>query len=86
MNDWQFQDKVLQELKDIKERIGKLERSTTPIQPIQPVMPTIPPTQWNKSCSKCGLKFDGGAIGYVCNNHPCPSGLGGVWCATNELE
>lgn len=48
-----------------------------------PSIPLNPPvTEWN-NCSKCGLKLES-AMGYVCNNYPCPTGLGGTWCSVNE--
>lgn len=31
-------------------------------------------------CSKCGLQLDGGAMGYVCPNAGCPTGMGGATC------
>lgn len=45
----------------------------------------VPHTEWPKKCSKCGLKLEQ-VMGYVCNNHPCPTGLGGAWCATNGVN
>lgn len=35
------------------------------------------------NCSKCHINIEG-SLGYVCNNHPCPTGLGGTWCSDNE--
>ncbi len=64
---------------------------STPSAPYSP-MPSTPapftPTpmpQWNpvSKCSKCGIELKG-AMGYVCNNYPCPTGLGGSWCNANE--
>jgi len=46
--------------------------------PVVPVVPTIDPYFKAKSCPKCGLKMEG-TMGYVCNQYPCPAGLGGVW-------
>lgn len=47
----------------------------TPFSPIPP--------EWPAKCPKCGIELKG-AMGYVCNNYPCPTGLGGGWCSTNE--
>jgi hypothetical protein len=59
---------------------------SVPSAPYSP-MPITPlnPNNWDllKVCPKCGLKMDG-PMGYVCNNYPCPTGLGGSWCSTNE--
>ena len=44
-----------------------------------PSIPMNPLPEWAKTCSKCGLKLEQ-VMGYVCNNHPCPTGLGGAWC------
>ena len=42
-------------------------------------VPPDPSTDWN-TCSKCGLKMQG-AMGYVCPQPQCPTGLGGAWCS-----
>ena len=47
--------------------------------PVQPMNPTFKPVD---KCSKCGLELKG-SMGYVCNNYPCPVGLGGAWCSNN---
>jgi hypothetical protein len=53
-----------------------------------PPWPTIPKPYYNKGirCSKCGIDFGNGPIGYVCPNHPCPSGLGGVYCYNSIVK
>ena len=55
---------------------------------VSPAMPNIPltPSPFNpadpyfkaSNCPKCGLELKG-VMGYVCNQYPCPAGLGGVW-------
>lgn len=51
-----------------------------PSIPMNPPFAPFPEPYWNsKQCPKCGLKLEG-ALGYVCNNHPCPTGLGAAWC------
>ena len=57
--------------------------SPMPVIPMNPPFSPVPHTEWPKTCSKCGLKLES-VMGYVCNNHPCPTGLGGAWCMTNE--
>ena len=59
------------------------ESTPMPSYPMNPPFSPVPHTESPKSCSKCGLQFEG-AIGYVCNNYPCPTGLGGSWCSTHE--
>ena len=79
-----FEEQVLEELKQIKERLQRLEQKPFD-QPFMPTIPIQPILNPPSKCSKCGLKLEG-AMGYVCNIHPCPSGLGGVWCGTSELK
>lgn len=52
-------------------------KQTRPFYP--PQWPKVPTPQGVK-CSKCGIDFGNGPIGYVCPNYPCPSGLGGAYC------
>ena len=38
---------------------------------------TSPMPSTLNTCTKCGLDFSQGhSMGFVCSNHPCPSGLG----------
>jgi hypothetical protein len=54
--------------------------SNRPITPLPfPPMQPLPDTNWYGNCPKCGLKL-GQVMGYVCNNAPCPTGLGGATC------
>lgn len=66
---------ILKELREIKERLSKLERSTLPFGPIHPVNPL----QRNTQCSKCGIKLEG-LMGYCCPRGDCPTGMGPVMC------
>ena len=54
------------------------------LEPIRtlPVSPLDKQTNWYPSCPKCGIKLDQ-VMGYVCSNHPCPTGLGGVYCSSH---
>lgn len=55
---------------------------STPSAPYSamPYVPLNPSTAWDLShCAKCGIKLES-AMGYVCNNNPCPCGMGGVTC------
>ncbi len=74
-----FEYQILEELKLIRERLEKLEQWPFG-QPFMPTVPIQPIRNPPSNCSKCGLKLEG-AMGYVCNNNPCPTGLGGVWCS-----
>lgn len=74
-----------------KIKIVEIEYEDTPIDelPTSPYLPPIypfDPNPWKlnsyASCPKCGLQMTG-IMGYVCANHPCPVGLGGVWSATD---
>lgn len=59
------------------------KRESTPWpDPLVPKWPNYP--QSDNRCSKCGIKLDG-AMGYVCPNNPCPTGLGGVHCFTRDI-
>lgn len=51
--------------------------------PVIPMNPAPATPGWFGNCPKCGLKLDS-VMGYVCNNTPCPTGLGGAWCMSNE--
>lgn len=51
-----------------------------PSIPMNPPFSPTPP-EWPKKCPKCGLELNQ-VMGYVCNNYPCPTGLGGAWCNT----
>lgn len=53
--------------------------SQQPAMPMPWPDPLTPKWEPVQKCSKCGLELKG-AMGYVCNNYPCPTGLGGVWC------
>lgn len=55
-----------------------------PSIPMNPPFSPIPP-EWPVKCPKCGIELKG-AMGYVCNNYPCPTGLGGGWCSTGEAK
>ena len=81
-----FEEKVLNELKNLRERVERLENPNRHIQPIQPFMPS-PPATWKPitTCGKCGLKMDG-PMGYCCPHKDCPCGMGPVWCSTSELK
>jgi hypothetical protein len=71
---------------------GTFSESVPSQQPAMPIpAPYVRDTPWPdpfapkwepvQKCSKCGLELKG-AMGYVCSNYPCPSGLGGAWCGT----
>lgn len=49
--------------------------------PSEPVPYKDPPMPWDplSTCPKCGIDIHR-VMGYVCNNIPCPVGLGGPIC------
>lgn len=61
---------------------GTFTESTPHIGSPMPSYPTTPP-EWTNKCSKCGLELNQ-VMGYVCNNYPCPTGLGGAWYSTTD--
>lgn len=83
-----FEERVLNELKNLRERIEKIEQGQLFNQPFGPItrpsMPIVthPP---KITCSKCGLVMDG-PMGYCCSHRDCPCGMGPVWCGTSELK
>ena len=86
MNELSFEEKVLNEIKNIKLRLDRLEQRPTPgvIPPLVPgVIPSIPIN--SNKCSKCGLIMNG-PMGYCCPHRDCPCGMGPVWCGTTELK
>lgn len=58
---------------------GTFTESAPSQQPAMPLPFPMQPYEPITQCSKCGLKLDQ-VMGYVCNNYPCPTGLGGAWC------
>jgi hypothetical protein len=84
--DKNIEERILSELKSINKKLDKIEqRQNYPFQPYTPSTPIQPLNIPPLNCSKCGIRLDQ-VMGYVCNNHPCPTGLGGVWCSTSELK
>ena len=82
-----FEEKVLEEIKSLRDRLDRLENRPTPgtIPPLVPgTVPTIP-IKFESKCSKCGLVMDG-PMGYCCPHRDCPTGMGPVWCGTTELK
>jgi hypothetical protein len=61
---------------------GTFTESIPAVSAPLPNIPVTPLATFTK-CSKCGLNLET-VMGYVCNNYPCPTGLGGAWCSTNE--
>lgn len=77
----EFEQKILNELSEIKDRLNQLERQNMWNQPRtypQPMMPIVtnPP---EIKCSKCGIKLEG-VMGYCCPRGDCPTGMGPVMC------
>ena len=71
------------EMKLLLEKDGEDDHNQArPFYP--PQWPKVPTPYYDKSvkCSKCGIDFGNGPIGYVCPNYPCPTGLGGTYCST----
>lgn len=88
MSDLTFEEKVLNELRNIKSRLDKLENANIPFGPFLPQMPQVIPTlpfKIESKCSKCGLLMDG-PMGYCCPHADCPCGMGPVWSGTTELK
>lgn len=56
---------------------------SAPFSPMPSTPYTFPKVQTKPTCTKCGLVLDS-VMGYVCNNYPCPTGLGGSWCNTGD--
>lgn len=78
-----FEQKILNELSQIKDRLNQLERQTMWNQPFGPIdqkpfMPIVtnPPVI---KCSTCGIKLEG-VMGYCCPRGDCPTGMGPVMC------
>ena len=42
--------------------------------------PDKAPQYGNNGCSKCGISFENGALGYSCPNSDCPCGMGPTTC------
>ena len=67
-------------LDSLSARLSELERKLwNPYK--EPFMPyPSQPVKMADACPTCGLRFDQGAMGYVCSVPKCPTGLGGPWC------
>lgn len=73
-------------------RLARPEDAPSGLPAVPPILPPepqqapwtpCPPLVDDKRCSKCGLKLEN-VMGYVCHNHPCPTGLGGPWCGVDR--
>lgn len=73
---------ILKELREIKDRLDRLENANKLFGPFTPI-PNEPPPWLPKEalhkCSKCGLEMKG-VMGYCCPRLDCPSGMGPVVC------
>ena len=86
-----FEEKVLEEINNLRDRLERLENKpdwSTPMGPIPTWgVPTPFPniSDWNPKCSKCGLIMNG-PMGYCCPHKDCPCGMGPVWSGVTELK
>jgi hypothetical protein len=69
----------------IDEQLKKLVDSHKEKDYYLPKMPwPFPKPKSNTGCTKCGLDFGNGPIGYVCPHSDCHLGLGGAWCQSHN--